>query len=193
MAQFKITSQQQDFVDSIIEKYQHRTDANKIGPFAAYTNGLSPEDIVLLQDAFSECLEFDVYPNEQIHQAMVLVAINPWPIHTDYQKGDERPAKAVLIPYQTQDTHTIVFNELNLGDPILDMPDVDNSISEEFYHKHLTHCSPEARKKVSLKEKFAWQRGHAVTWNRTELHTSDNYLNNGVGKKVALVFFTKYV
>ena len=187
MPQFKITPQQQDFVDSIIEKYQRKTDKNT-GQFFAYTNGLSPEDIELVQDAFSEHLK-----NEQIHQAMVLVAITPWPIHTDYQKGDDKPAKAVLVPYQTQKTNTIVFNELNLGDPILDMPDIDNSVSEEFHHKYLTHCSPEAYKKVSLKEIFKWQRGHAVTWDRKNLHASDNYLKNSVEKKIALVFFTKYV
>jgi hypothetical protein len=199
--QFTITESQQKIVDIIIEKYKDSkfkeahedTDLSEENTRLNDTNGLSKTDITLLEKLFKEHLI-----NERIHQAMALVEIAPWHIHADYNKGDKNPGKAILIPWQTCDSHTLVFNEictesLDSKSDIVNFPKVDNHVSRELYEKYMSHCQWEDAQKVSIKEIFAWERGRAVTWDRTLLHTSDNFIKNGVDIKIALVIFTERV
>jgi hypothetical protein len=193
--QFEITKSQQKIVDILVDKYKDRRsdDLLKSNNMQAWTNGLSETDIALLAKFFPEHLE-----NERIHQAMILVEVAPWHIHTDYNKGDSNPGKAILIPWQTCDSHTLVFNEVctvtnNDESEIANFPKVDNHVSRELYEQYMSHCHWEDAQKVSIKEIFSWERGRAVTWDRTLLHTSDNFIKNGVDIKIALVIFTERV
>src|SRR6056300_1720282 len=101
--QFLLSENQQKIVDIIVNKYK---DYNMSDSPKAFTNGLRKSDIQILESSFQEYLT-----NEKIHIAMVLVEFIPWVIHTDYKKGDDNPGKAILIPWQTQSTATVIFNE----------------------------------------------------------------------------------
>jgi hypothetical protein len=193
--QFEITESQQKIVDILVDKYKDRRSDEilNLNSMHAWTNGLSETDITILTKCFKEHLE-----NERIYQAMILVEVEPWYIHTDYNKGDKNPGKAILIPWQTCDSNTLVFNEVSTvvkdDEPqMVNFPKIDNHVSRELYEQYMSHCQWEDAQKVSIKEIFAWERGRAVTWDRTLLHTSDNFIKNGVDIKIALVIFTERV
>jgi len=188
--QFSLNEKQQQVVDSIVNKYKDKNEFNTQvhgESKKAFTNGLSSGDIKILEKFFAEHLV-----DEKILVAMVLVEFMPWNIHTDYSKGDLNPGKAILIPWQTQQSNTLVFNE-TCTDTFVDYPVVSNHITQYDYEKYLSHCDWDDAQRVSLKEIFAWERGKAVTWDRRLLHTSDNFIKNGVDKKIALVIFTERV
>ena len=194
--QFSLSEIQQKVVDVLIKKYKDRNVHNETINFPkdlkkAYTNGLGEVDVKLLENTFKEYLV-----NEKIYKAMVLVEFIPWNIHTDYNKGDDNPAKAILIPAYTQNTNTIVFNEVLTktgAEAMRLLPKVKNHVTEELYQKHLTHILWEDAQRVSIKEVFSWEKGKAVTWDRNLLHTSDNFKKNNLDSKIALVIFTKRV
>jgi len=183
--QFLLSESQQKIVDIIFNKYKdYKTygDSHK-----AFTNGLRKSDIQILESSFQEYLT-----NEKIHIAMVLVEFIPWVIHTDYKKGDDRPGKAILIPWQTQSTATVIFNE-TCTNVFENYPKINDHVDSKTYEKYLSHCKWDDVQKVSIKEIFEWQRGKAVTWDRNLLHTSDNFIKNNVKVKTALVIFTSFV
>lgn len=183
--QFLVTATQQQLVDSIIRRYKNERNLSLSG--RNFTNGIDKTLFVLLNNVFKEYLI-----SEKIYQAMVLVSDSPWSIHTDYIKGDDNPANAILIPWKTENTSTIVFNEICYSNDDIDK--MENSLSpitEEFYEKHLTHCPQEHVRKVSLHEVFNWERGKGVIWDRKFLHCSDNFIKNGITEKIALVMFTE--
>lgn len=184
--QFLLNEKQQQIVDLLVNKYKDKN-VYSDGTEKNFTNGLSTADIVILEKCFAEYLV-----GEKIHIAMVLVEFSPWFIHTDYLRGDENPGKAILVPWQTQKSSTLIFNEECTG-VFENYPTVENHITYEQYEKYLSHCGWGDAQKVSIKEIFDWERGQAVTWDRRLLHASDNFTKNGVDTKIALVIFTERV
>ena len=183
--QFNLTTTQQTVVDQIFEKYKDRKNLNEGNQKKAYTNGLDIKDILTLERVFADHLV-----GEKIYQAMVLVEFIPWAIHTDYLKGDSNPAKAILIPYQTQNTHTLVFNEECLT-KTADLPELAVNVTQEMQEQFLSHCSKEQILRVTHDYTYKWVRGTGITWDRKKLHASDNFLNNNIKEKIALVIFTE--
>ena len=184
--QFSLNEKQQQIVDLLVNKYKDKNDQS-LTTAKNFTNGLSQSDMNILEKCFEEYLV-----NEKILIAMILVEFSPWVIHTDYCKGDDNPGKAMLIPWQTQKSSTLVFNEI-CTTVFENYPLVENHVTHEQYEKYLSHCSWNDAQKVSVKEIFDWERGRAVTWDRTNLHSSDNFIKNGVDSKIALVIFTERV
>ena len=124
---------------------------------------------------------------------MILSAFKPWSIHSDYDKGDTNPGNGILIPYKTQNSHTIIFNEhckTGLGD-CTNIP--GNTVDKELWNKYLSHIPKNDLLKVTLKEIYAWNHGTGVIWSRLELHCSDNFIKNNIDTKIALVIFTERV
>jgi hypothetical protein len=183
--QFNLSKIQQDVVDKIVELHKDKKSLNEGQSKKAYTNGLDVKEMILLEAVFAEHLV-----GERIHQAMVLVEFEPWSIHTDYNKGDKNPGKAILIPYQTQDAHTLIFNE-ECFTTIEDLPEVDMHVDKDMHEQFLSHCKIEQINKVTHNYTYKWQRGTAVIWDRKKLHASDNFLVNGIKEKIALVIFTE--
>ena len=185
---FDITENQQIIVDKIIERYQNRNESASESD-KAYTNGISETDCKILGKIFE-----DLIPGQSIGHAMVLVEHKPWVIHTDYlNNNDKNPANAILIPNQDIETSTLIFNEECTAENFDDFPTVKNHVSEEIYEQYLSHCDWHKVQKVSVNEIYKWRRGTGVVWDRKALHSSDNFLKNGVTTKIALTIFTKHV
>ena len=188
MLKFEINENQQTIVDKIIERYQNKNESASDSD-KAYTNGISETDCKILGKIFE-----DLIPGQSIGHAMVLVEHKPWVIHTDYlNNNDKNPANAILIPNQDIETSTLIFNEECTAENFDDFPTVKNHVSEEIYEQYLSHCDWYKVQKVSVNEIYKWRRGTGVVWDRKALHSSDNFLKNGVAKKIALTIFTKHV
>jgi hypothetical protein len=186
--QFKLSSTQQQVVDMIINKYQDKKEAPLSGK-KAYTNGVSATDCTILGKVFA-----DIMPTETISHAMVLVEFEPWVIHTDYtNNNDKTPASAILIPKDDIETSTLIFNEECTTESFKDFPIIQEHISKDIHKQYLSHCDWQQVQKVSLHEIYKWQKGTGVRWDRKALHSSDNFLINGVTTKTALTMFTEYV
>jgi len=153
----------------------------------AYTNGF---DYSLIKKVIQPKLN-KIFGSFGVTDCMILEEFVPWTIHTDYIKKDSKPYYACLIPlsYENKITHTVVFNEVATKlDWGAELPDSNYKFDSDTLSL-LDHCSAEQLKKVSLYNSYKWQRGKLIAWDRTLLHTSDNFTKAGITTKNALVLF----
>jgi hypothetical protein len=160
-----------------------------------FVSGLDAKDIGLLKTAgvfdYVETLigKFD------LSIGMFLDARVPYQIHTDYTKPEDEEidinvGMAVLVPLETKNTSTIIFNQqCEQQDLVKSLPDLPEHVDHKFWIKNLSHCNPWLRFKVSVKSVHTWTRGHPILWHRLQLHSSNNFLDKYENKR-ALVLFT---
>lgn len=177
-------------IDELSKKRQFKRDNDNKN----WVAGLTDKDIYILNSAgLKRHLEKIIGPYE-ISIGMILHAVSPYEVHSDYTKTEDTvsgtvPNIAVLIPLETKNTHTIVFEQESHDNNLIKLPDVPDYVSNQFWDTHLTHCKPVLQKKLSLHSCIKWERGVPITWHRSQLHCSDNFLNSMENKK-ALVLFT---
>ena len=134
----------------------------------------------------------NVFSTVNVTVAMFLEEYIPWGVHTDYFKDDKSPFYAVLIPleFEDKDTHTIIFNEQATSKDW--KFNLLTDIGYEYTEHELTllnHIDQELLKKISIDSVYKWEKGKMIAWHRNYLHTSDNFKNTGMKKKLALVIF----
>jgi hypothetical protein len=164
----------------------------------AYTNGFQKKDLIypFIKKKVLERLEqlFD-RPLNLVH-GMILKEKTPRRIHTDYQKQDTNPDLAILIPLNNTliNTHTVIFNELCMDSfdnyKLKNTQLVNNA--KGMHDNLMSHESEENLKYVSLRNFYCWNPGSVIYWDRKLLHASDNFLQNDVLEKTALVLFTNF-
>lgn len=141
-----------------------------------------------------------------------LYEITPWVLHSDYYHTSAgKPYMAFLIPIsvnedmdQVDKTNTIIFNE---QDTYIDekniehkswsdkqwkvnrIPKEKNAVGESL----LNHLPVEDLECLTIKTIANWQPGSVIFWDERYLHCSDNFINNGVNSKQALVLHTYVV
>jgi len=134
----------------------------------------------------------NVFSTVNVTVAMFLEEYIPWGVHTDYFKDDRTPFYAVLIPleFEDKDTHTIIFNEQATSKDwkIKLLTDTGYEYTEHELDL-LNHIDQELLKKISIDSAYKWEKGKMIAWHRNYLHTSDNFKDTGMKKKLALVIF----
>jgi hypothetical protein len=172
-------------------------DQKNTGEFHAYANGFQKKDLIypamkkLALEKIETVLE---HPINLLH-GMLLKEEHPWEIHTDYiKKDDPAPDLAILIPLNIEEinTHTVVFNEEcldNFDNFILNNNKLENN-AKHLYNNLCSHETIDRLEYVSLQGAYKWIPGSVIYWNRKLLHSSDNFLQNGISQKTALVLFT---
>ena len=85
---------------------------------------------------------------------------------------------------QTQEVH---LDEYLKGRPMLPK---DQRITSEFWKQYLSHSGELNRPFFSIEQTFKWTKGSLLAFDRRKWHASDNFLKNGLEKKVAIVSFT---
>lgn len=157
----------------------------------AFTIGLDKSKHAILKKILDSYL-IPKIGNYNIFVAMYLNEFYPWAIHTDYPKGDNLPGYAVLIPLETINTHTVIFNEeckTDFEDYKKNNSKVENNCLY-LAQTLLSHCNIRDLEYVSLKESVSWEEGKLIIWDRKLLHSSDNFMQNDIKNKRALVIFT---
>lgn len=156
----------------------------------AFTTGIDKKFFKVVTELLAPYTK-DIIGDFEIHIAMLLEESIPLDIHTDYVKGDENPGYALLIPLETVDAHTIIFNEECIDS--FEMFQKNNDPLEknatEYQNTLLSHCTPEELSYVSIKKIEKWERGKLIHWDRRLLHTSDNFVTDSVKEKTAIVIF----
>jgi len=171
-------------------------DRKNSGNFNAYTNGFQTKDFMypVMDKLVIKKIETVLGIKINLLHGMLLKEERPWGIHTDYVKGDKNPDLAILIPLNTEelDTHTVVFNEQCLDsfdNFILTNKKLENN-AKDLYNNLCSHETINRLEYVSLLSAYNWHSGSMIYWDRKLLHSSDNFLQNGIKQKLALVLFT---
>lgn len=139
-----------------------------------------------------------------VESCHLLESYNPYGIHSDVQSGSYDPvgniipAWTFIIPLANFDSNTIVFHQTSpyvktVGEWIeqnackpLDV------IDDQFCEKYLDHCWRPHIRYLTVEEIFPWSKGTLFASDRSKFHTSDNYHQQGLTKKRALIFWTGY-
>lgn len=178
-------------ITSIIDKLQNQKNNGK---FFAYTNGFKSNDYIFPYIKKTVVNKIERLVNEKIFLTvgMFLKEEIPWPIHTDYLKGDQKPKGAFLIPLCNENTYTIIFNQecLTTFDQYLQANKKIEKNAKNLYNTLCSHETENRLEHVSLYAAYKWHPGSVIYWDRKLLHCSDNFLINGVKEKTALVLFT---
>ena len=58
------------------------------------------------------------------------------------------------------------------------------------YEKYMTHQPYEDCKSLEIDKVISWEIGSLITWDRSRIHCSDNFLKNNVISKTCMSFFT---
>jgi len=163
----------------------------------SYLNAFDKNHFVypLIKKVVINKLEDKLKKKIQVSQGFYWKTRNAAIIHTDYGKtfGDEKnPSGNYLIPFTEGNTHTIVFNEEctdSFEEYIQQNKELENNATHLF-NDYCTHETYERLKYVSLLNIYKWDIGSVIHWDRKLLHCSDNFLNNGLLEKSALLLFT---
>jgi hypothetical protein len=161
----------------------------------AYTNGFKTTDLIypFIKKRVIERIQQQLGVELKLTIGMYLKEFLPWEIHTDYNKGDQHPGLAVLIPLHTDaiNTHTVMFNEECTNDFTTYRAEHEklehNAVN--LQQTLMSHESVEHLEYVSLLAAIPWSLGSVLYWDRRLLHSSDNFVANGILEKHALVMF----
>lgn len=126
--------------------------------------------------------------NLQIGTMHMLKSYQPYKCHTDaeYQQAKvddfHYGAYTFVIPLETVDSYTIVFNEYFSNGKLIDEwlaenPDIKpkDVISDEIYEKHLSAEYKEYMRYLSIDTIFPWKKGSCLGMSRYKFHGSDNF------------------
>lgn len=127
----------------------------------------------------------------------------PYGIHTDAQQQGfihaPHPAWTIIVPLEDYNSKTYVFNEKSIHkqpDEDLTLNERDKMcVSQETFDKDFAGLqTPEHwLKKLTVDGTFPWKRGRAICSDRYKFHSSDNYYNNGIMNKRAIIMWTTHV
>tara|TARA_Y100000780_G_C13579839_1_gene376296 strand:+ start:19 stop:921 length:903 start_codon:yes stop_codon:yes gene_type:complete len=65
----------------------------------------------------------------------------------------------------------------------------NKDFNKNDYEKYMSHQPYEDCKSLEIDKVVSWDVGSLITWNRTRIHCSDNFLKNNVISKTGLAFF----
>jgi hypothetical protein len=129
----------------------------------------------------------------------ILESHTPYRTHIDGIYGeygiddDHYGAYTVVIPLETVDSNTVIFNEWYATskniDEYIQKADPIDSIDDETYEKYLSYELREKMRYLSIETVFPWKTGSLLAASRYKWHCSDNYLKNGIESKTAVIMW----
>ena len=87
--------------------------------------------------------------------------------------------------YVTMLSKTKRYN-LRTSDHITD----NNNFNKNDYDKYMTHQPYEDCKSLIIDKALSWEPGCILSWDRVRIHSSDNFLKNGIKSKTCIALFT---
>lgn len=125
----------------------------------------------------------------------------PYEFHCDYGwskcNDDEKPFVVIIIPLESVNARTIICEQTMEGLHFVDykkdhepLPK-DKQISEKEYLEYFSHCWPQERPYVKIKDIFEWKAGSVLIFDQKYIHASDNFLKHGLTEKNCISIFSK--
>lgn len=187
-------------VDIILKEYEYTNTIRELNPFyrdgvlqnltqgIICGNGVEVKSFKKTIDIVKTKLLKEYSNNIEIATMHILKSYQPYKCHTDAEykqaKVDEYHygAYTFVIPLETVDSYTIVFNEYFDNGKLLDEwlsenPDIKpkDLISDEIYNKHLSAEYKEYMRYLSIDTIFPWTKGSCLGMSRYKFHGSDNF------------------
>jgi hypothetical protein len=174
-----------------LQKTLHNEEGTKV-----YTTGFVWQDHLYFSKVLNERLK-PYLQGSKVTLSYVLEEHTPLSVHTDFfNHNDPNPGRVFLIPLMfkgtSENASTVVFNELGNTEKWRESLKVIQYPYSKTEKKMLTHINEDLIKKISPLRIHDWQPGKLIVWDRKLLHCSDNFLENGVTSKTALVIFSAY-
>lgn len=145
------------------------------------------------------------YGDVRIGAMHFLESFQPYKCHTDacdkqaLMDDQHYGAHIFVIPLETVDSATIVFNEWypngkTMGEYLADNPNLQpkDSIDEDIIKKYLNSEHREYMRYLSIDTIFPWVLGDAITMSRYKFHGSDNFPGNGIKSKFGIIIWTVF-
>ena len=66
----------------------------------------------------------------------------------------------------------------------------NKDFNKNDYEKYMSHQPYEDCKSLEIDKVVSWETGNLMTWDRTRIHCSDNFLKNNVTSKTCVALFT---
>lgn len=169
---------------------------------------VSNEQVDPIMDMIGDRLKLALGSTPVLSSCWILTEHYPLGLHTDSFQlavGEQEDLYyTILIPVDDFETCTVLTNqhcdvtresqtqevflsEYLKGRPLLPK---DQRITAEFWKQNLSHSGELNRPFFSLEQTFEWTKGSLLAFDRRKWHASDNFLKNGLDKKVAIVSFT---
>lgn len=149
------------------------------------------------QKTFMQPLRTQFSPLMQLIYAMYLDCREPFHLHDDVKPLPDyrgRHYVSFLIPCSVEGRRmdcdlvsTVIFNQTG-RDPDT-MPDVEPNI-QDIWRKRMSHIDPRWASKVNIKLEARWNCGDVIWWDSRLLHVSNNFLDDGITSKQAIVAHT---
>lgn len=121
-------------------------------------------------------------------------------IHSDYLWGIDKnrkvPHRTILIPLVTADIQTVILNQYG---PYLHFTEYKNDhgilpkekqISDEDFNNYLSHCWPQEKEYISIRDILPYTKGAALSFDRQFFHSGSNFRAKGMSSKKFIVIWT---
>lgn len=124
-----------------------------------------------------------IFQNYHVDEAVFQELYLPWDVHCDLIRdttGRCRPWQSILIPFETLDCATVIFEQLGeVNDFYLykqTASKVKNPVDLKFWKDRMSHCWDEDREYLSINHvSKSWIRGNLLSFPRSLWHSSDNF------------------
>jgi hypothetical protein len=157
-----------------------------------------------LVDIIQPKLEAEFGSNIRASHIHVLDSWFPYGLHNDAEQPNMKlapePAWTLIIPFDTCESTTYVFNERSGFKDAMEFAKYYNvkphglettGLTKEEYEldfSPITH--PDNLSYLTVETKFKWKRGSCFAADRFKYHCSSNYLNQGIKNKKAIILWT---
>jgi len=121
----------------------------------------------------------------------------PYLLHTDYKYLGPNPEYTIMIPLDTYDSLSVVFDQWGVGE------EADFEIFKQNYQgekklnmdpkfcaERLSHVHPKDLMYLTLHDTFAWKKGSVFAFDRRRFHCGDNFVKKGLAMKKAIIIWT---
>jgi hypothetical protein len=158
-----------------------------------------------ISELINRALPSSIASNMLVPAPFILDSFIPYEIHNDYGwfgtrfelLEDETPFYLIIIPILTCEAKTIILNEYGHYVHFVDykkdhdpLP-INEQMSETEYQKYFSHCWPQERPYISIKDIFTWTAGSLLACDIRYFHASDDFLKNEVSEKRCITLMTK--
>ena len=148
----------------------------------------------LLKDILTRYIG-DMLKTFEIGTAVASDQSTPSGIHTDYDQVKTNPGYGILIPLETINSSTIVFNE-KCTDSFELFKTYSPKLEKNSVYLHdnlLSNMNKDDLFYVSVQSINNWIQGKLILWDLDQLHASDNFIANGIKNKKCILIFTEKV
>ena len=154
-----------------------------------------------IKERLLNSLNTDVMNVATVEYSFVLDSFSPYEIHNDLpslklEDNKFEPWYFIIIPLHSCNSKTIYFEQCESKHThFLDYKNhnapLETYIDDEYFQTNLNHLWNHDQPYLTLECEFTWQQGSAVYGDIRRFHCSNNFAQDNIKEKSAIVIMTK--